>query len=879
MSEKKYRWILNGLPIESPEEDAQTELLHYLQKMGRLCSPKRGCSHGECGSCTILVDGQPHLACQQTLEDQEHRIVTTLEGFRESDLQRYAKAFAKVPAACGYCIPGLVVHLHALLQENPRPNRKELMSLLDAHYCRCTGYLSWMEAMFSLIYPTRTGISYKLTTPKEDKQLSRFTEADPQKEKELFELLRGTPHFLVDKAPSEGLYGSVLFAPCTRGRLLSIDYKKVLEMKGVHAVITSEDIPGKRHRTIFGINQAIILAKDEEIYSSSEIIALVAADDPKTAQLACQQIRIQFEELDPYIDAEILKDQQTQNTNSYQYHRKGDVNSAFRSASAVVSGTWHSSIHEPGHLQPVSCIAYPSDTKLQLHTSGISVAKVRSRTAEFLGIPEAAVEITPYPACENAGPQRLPTVELCTALLAFHTKKPVKLTLSPEETWRLYTKQYPTRVHASLSCDASGYFTGLKMKILADGGAYPMRSAQLLERMLFHACGPYHIPDFDLEARVICTNNPSADLMHTRGAQQVNFALESVITMLSERLHMDAWSIRYQNALKPQDTFPNGQIVGEHNSVLPVLEAIRDTYYRYKPRAGLACAFQGLPNQQIVDLPLKLKLQINKNQTRLIILPFASQDRELFALLRWQAAKETDWPVESFQVELRPQQAYEEAWKNDPSTTQAALLALQDALSQLALARQGTPLFSEGHFEGSSAPTSNRGDTQESSYQEYSSFNYAAQVIVLNEQGGEINRIFGAHQVGAVVHEASTFQALENAIHMGLGHALTEHFPMSDGQSLASSLAQLGSIEPSQLPGLQIHLLQNTPYPEPQATSQLLELGIAPIAPALADAIHKVEKKRCYSLPMQETQTAFQHQRLAQENLYPPDLHNLQDES
>src|SRR5262245_4071083 len=235
----EVRFTLNGAETQAGIHDGGT-LLDLLRVGCGVTSPKDGCSPtGQCGCCTVLVDGQAKVACAFPAERAEGRSVVTLEGVDERERKIFAEAFSLTGGVqCGFCIPGIVVRAKHILQKTARPSRDEIARGLGAHLCRCTGYVKIVDAI-ELASRVLAGEPF----PEADWS-GKVGTAMPKYE--AAELTLGDRKYIDDMSVPEMLHGAVVLSEHPRAKILSIDAQAALALPGVRAVVTARDVPGKR---------------------------------------------------------------------------------------------------------------------------------------------------------------------------------------------------------------------------------------------------------------------------------------------------------------------------------------------------------------------------------------------------------------------------------------------------------------------------------------------------------------------------------------------------------------------------------------------------------------------------------------------------------
>lgn len=946
---------INGKRVEGRWSSSQ-KLSRILRKNLGLCAIKEGCDNGRCGSCTILVDGEPVPACQETWSTVEGKSVSTPEGISAEMRSKYAKAFAQVGMACGFCIPGMAMRLHRLFEQHPTPSRSILQAAMAEHFCRCSGYQGWLESFQQLMRPKQPPAQVTLQENQGPTQVSRFNESgcgQPAMER----LLSGEPVF-VDDVPLEedALEGALAFTSEAWGSLRFVDTTQASFCPGVCSIITSDDIdklnaeePAPDEDTIPNIptlyasdskspdseqsdalfdtvssslfesedalfdedlsslpranqeeasallNEALafwedaggdtpssvehwstdeaafvqgakhpwLARRDEWIQSWGDVVALITAKEREQARKAARKVRVVLDDVDPQFDAEYAFQRGCARRVVHHKISRGDIEQAFRDAHTIVSGTWTTSPVDAAVLELPVCIAEPlKEGRVRITTSGAKPADVQAHVAQVLDRPLEDVEVHVLPAGGSFGARNAPLIEGFAALMAVREARTVKLALSRDDAARVLPKRHAMRIHATLACDERGHFIGLRMHIFADTGGRSAHAIEVLQQALVHACGPYRITAYQLEADAVCSNNPSAGEMRAAGVTQVAFALEGVIDMLSKRIQMDGWALRYRNALQPGDRLPNGQFLGEDCNIAQTLEAIRDVFYKHGDVAGLACAFKGsgIWHSPSKSRDVRVQIRVDNPEAFTLLLPCVETGQGLHALLVQAAAETSRFSASCFSIEVSSIISEKLDFPTLEGSTSAMIEAMKDAAEALRKAASNGALKVGRIFEGARA----FGVTEDEpavhpDLPRYLSFGYVAQVVVIDQNTGRIRKVVTACDAGRPIDTAGLVMQVEGAVHMGLGFALSEGLELIEGQPQEVQLDQLGVLEPQHLPYMQVIVLSECKHTGHRESKSAGELAMIPIAPAVAAALFRREGIRYFALPMRSSVTAAAH--------------------
>ncbi len=590
------RFTLNGAPVDvDPPEGAS--LLELLRETCGLRSMKDGCApEGSCGACTVLVDGRPAVSCAQPASRADGRAIDTVEGLAPEARRAWADAFqATGGSQCGYCTPGIVMKAEGLLAREPDPDDAAVRRALAGNLCRCTGYASIVDAVRQVARTRSSGASAaEVAVPAAEGHVGEPTPRYLGREQVL-----GERPFVADLQLPGMLHGALRFADHPRARVLRIDTAAAEQAPGVARVVTWRDVPGERMQGLLVRDWPALVAEGEETRYVGDVIAAVAAETRRQAREAAALIRVDYAVLEPVTQpASALEEGAPAihaggNLLSTSRVHRGDVDGALAASAHVVSDTFTTQHIEHAFLEPEAALAEPGvdangGARVHVFSQGQGAWEDRRQIASLLALPETAVRVTQVATGGAFGGKEDLGVQGHAALLALRTARPVSIALSRPESLRFHPKRHPLTMDFTVGCDADGGLTAVRARILGDTGAYASVGAKVLERAAGHACGPYRVPNVDVEARAVYTNNAPCGAMRGFGVPQVVFALEGLMDELAAQVGIDGWEIRWRNALENGDRFGTGQRLGQGVGIRQTLLAVRDAY-RSARYAGIAC--------------------------------------------------------------------------------------------------------------------------------------------------------------------------------------------------------------------------------------------------------------------------------------------------
>jgi xanthine dehydrogenase molybdenum-binding subunit len=454
------------------------------------------------------------------------------------------------------------------------------------------------------------------------------------------------------------------------------------------------------------------------------------------------------------------------------------------------------------------------------------------------------------------------SIQAQTALLARVTGRPVKLTLSREESIRVHPKRHPITIHLTVGCDAEGRLTAVQGNMVGDTGAYASVGGKVLERAAGHACGPYRVDHVDVESVAVYTNNPPCGAMRGFGVNQAAFAIEGAIDLLAAKVGIDGWEMRWRNALDVGDRFSTGQILEKAVGIKKTLAAVKDEYYearRHGGAVGIAC---GIKNTGIGNGARewgKARLVVEEDGTVSLYNGYTEMGQGLLTVLTQFAAEVTELPASVFHPKVDTTYALDCGQTTASRATVLGGRAVTNAGAKLkhdldsgkTLPDLVGRIYEADILIDDTTPLGADAERIKT----HTTFGYATQVCILDEKG-RVDRVVAAHDVGRAINPALCSGQIEGAVHMGLGYALTEELPCVDGMPVSFKLRDLGVLRARDMPEVEVILVE-VPEPEgPFGAKGVGEIGLVPTAAAVAGALEAFDGKRRFELPMKDSPAA-----------------------
>mgnify|MGYP001453384022 FL=1 len=854
----EIQFTVNGKP--SAITGDHPHLLSALRDELDVTSPKDGCSpSGQCGCCTVLIDGKAVVACQQSVDACEGREITTLEGLPESERQQFADAFAACGGLqCGFCIPGIVMRAHYQISKKGSSLTRESMAPhLGAHLCRCTGYVKILDAIEAVAHGT----------PVEPPTVKSGVGARGMKY-EAHPLTLGDRPYIDDIRVPGMLHAALHLTDHTRASIKNIDVANAIAAPGVVSVLTAADIPGELRSGLIYKDWPLMIPVGGTTSFGGDVLAVVVADTREHARAAADLIEVEYTVHSPVTDAKAAlasdspvavwgTDSNVLSVSAYQRDEGLSIEDALASSAHVVSETFTTQRIEHAFLEPESTLAVPSgdgeQKTLHVYSGGQGVWDDRNDIAAILGVERKRVTVELVSNGGAFGGKEDMSNQGHAALAAWLLGHPVKCTLSRVESFRMHAKRHPITLDVRAGCDADGVLTGLHVRAIGDSGAYASVGMKVLERAAGHVAGPYRWQSLDIEATAVRTNNPICGAFRGFGANQAQFATEGVIDRLAELAGFDPWEFRSKNVITPGDTWGPGQVMDDGaGGARECLDAIKPDYDRARSEGrsvGLAIGMKnsGLGNGfrevcgAVVHFRDDGRIEVRHGWTEM------GQGVHTVALQI--AAQELNVDPERIDVII---DTTRELGFGQTTGSRGTLMTAGSvaAACQVALAAN-CEVGVDHHGEYVVDWTHHLGDPEHPNPTIHSCFSYAAQLVEIDHASGAIDRVLAVHDVGKAVNPTLVEGQIEGSVHMGLGYALTEDFPSDKtGMPAVETLRQLGILRAKDIPKIDVKVVEVPQPRSPYGIKGVGEIGLVPTAPAVAAALYSFDGERRRTLPM-----------------------------
>ncbi len=901
------RFRLNGREV-AVRAAPLARLSQVLREDLGLTGTKVGCDAGDCGACTVLLDGRQVCACMTPLGQVAGRRVMTVEGLAVGALSPLQAAFHRHGAAqCGICTPGMLIAAQDLLNRNPAPSEPEVLDALGGVLCRCTGYRKIVEAVLDVGGPDLGGDCLGEAPLPGQAVGARLAKVDG------IPKLTGTEIFGADAAPEGALWLRTLRSPHARARFSLGDLAPLkAKYPGLAAVLTHKDVPGSN---LFGIyplgKDQPVLAPGEVRYRGEAVLALVG-DGPTITALGDAELPISWQPLDPVTGSEAAlaegatRVQAGKPGNVLTRGRvvRGDAEAAFSEAAFTAEGTWQTPFVEHAYIEPEAGWARREGDRLTVAVTTQTPYMDRDEIAHVLGIERHQVRLIPTACGGGFGGKLDASVQLLVGLAAWRLDRPVRCTFTRPESMAATTKRHPAKMQARAACDRDGKLTAYIFDGTFDTGAYASWGPTVADRVPIHAAGPYAVPSVHNVSVAAHTNGPPAGAFRGFGVPQCALAHEALADELAALCGLDPLAFRLCNALRKGDTTATGQVLEASAGLAECLEALKPHWAAARKAAkdfnarnggalrrgvGIGCMWYGCGNTSMSN-PSTLRVGLSRAGRLTLYSGAADIGQGANTVMVQICADALGVAAACFEVIMGDTYLTADAGKSSASrqtfiSGRAAQLAGEDLRAQILrrtnagddaaieiadgavilreageerrldlggltpVARGPNPngdvLLGEGTFDPPSTPLDDNGQGAP-----YATYGFAAQIaeVEVDVDLGRVvvRRIVAAHDVGRAINPVQVEGQIHGGIAQGLGFALMEEYVPDVTENLHDYLIPTcGDVPP-----IEVILVEDPEPLGPFGAKGIGEPALIPTAPAILGAIHHATGVRPRVLPV-----------------------------
>ncbi|MCB2099488.1 MAG: molybdopterin-dependent oxidoreductase [Rhodobacterales bacterium] len=891
-------FTLNGKPV-TVTTDPVRRLTQVLRDDLGQTGTKVGCDAGDCGACTVLLDGAPVCACMVPVGRLEGHDLRTVEGLAaEGVLDRLQRAFLRFGAAqCGICTPGMLMAAGALLAETPRPTEAQVKDALGGVLCRCTGYRKIIQAVMAATdldsHTPQAAVGAAVG--------SRIERLDGNPK------VTGADRFGADTAPEGSLVVRVIRSPFHRAAFDLGDLTGfVAAHPGLVRVLTAADVPGRNlHGVIPDMADQPVFAVGETRYKGEAVAAVVGEAEAMEA-LDLADLPVTWTELPAVLTpaealaegAPRLHDRRPENTLMRGLVQRGELAEGFVAAAHVVEGEYSTGFIEHAYIEPEAGYARRVGDRIEVVACTQAPYMDRDDVAAILGLPKDAVRIIPTAVGGGFGSKLDLSLQPYVALAAWLLDRPARITYTRPESMASTTKRHPSHITARIGADADGRLTAMDFLGTFNTGAYASWGPTVGNRVPVHASGPYVYGAYRARSHAVHTNCAPSGAFRGFGVPQSAVAQETLFDELAERLGIDPLDFRLINALDNGSPTVTGQVFDTGVGFKDCLRALKPHWERARaeaaaanaahpdgPRRGVGVAgmWYGCGNTSLPN-PSTLKVGVKADGSLVLFQGAVDIGQGSNTVMTQICADALGLPVDRFQLihgdtDLTPDAGKTSASRQTFVSGKASYLAGRDLRAQilrltnasdgaaiditaeairvseggttstiplagLKADAEGFVLMGQGTFDPPTSPLDANGQGEP-----YAVFGYGAHMVELavDTRLGTIKliKLTAAHDVGRAINPLLVEGQVEGGVAQGIGLALMEEFVPGRSENLHDYLIPTAG----DVPEIETLLIEAADPLGPYGAKGIGEQALIPTAPAILNAIRHATGARVRHLP------------------------------
>ncbi len=857
--------------------DENMVLLDLLRKDMHLTGTKQSCDRkGQCGACTVIINGKTALSCLKKVVELEGADVITVEGLGTPDNPHLIQeAFVLAGGIqCGYCTPGMIMTAKALLDANKNPSVDDIKKAFRRNLCRCTGYKSIIESVQLAGRFLRGETTPDKLRPVASAKTIGVSHPRPWSMMKACGAVRYSDDIVVPGA----LEAAAVRSPHHNARIISIDSSEAEQMPGVIGVMTAADIQGSNSVAIITPDEPILCAEFATVMGSP--VAAVVAQTREQARAAAAKVHVEYEVLPRIATAaealapgapKVNPDPDYPNEVYTVAQIKGDADKALASSKHVIKEKFSTQLVHQACLEPEAAVAYMDgegeDAQLVIIGRSISIHMHAGVISTALGWDN--VRYIEAFAGGQFGIKMDITTEAIAAAAALHFKRPVKYVATLEESLMMTTKRHPYSMDVQLGADADGRITAFTNDFTVENGAHTSIGIVIMDRSIEMLSGAYHLPTVKANGRLVYTNDAWGGAARGAGPPQINFALESAIDMMAAKMKIDPWEFRMKNSLHPGESTGSGHVVDEW-AFLGCLERIKSLYDTACQKAkdhkkgdtvrgvGLAGSSFGVGSAGDVSY---VAVELDPDDGITVYGSVAEPGEGNDAMLSQIAAHCMGIPLKKIRLQTRDTELAPDSGVSASSRqTYMSGGALVKAIDELKAAMKEVGAKTHADLVAAGKPTKYMGrnilddveglNKETGQGQAWASFIHGAQMaeIEVNTKTGEVKvlKMTTVVDPGTIINPQAVIGQVEGGADMGAGYALREEFVLGKSKDWISYKFPTIGMSFDQ----ETVLLESPRIKGPLGATGIGEFTLMATHPAIANAVYNATGVRIFDLPI-----------------------------
>lgn len=903
----KTKFTVNEKAYEVEVDESQN-LLSYLRDELHLYGTKNGCGKAQCGACMLIINGDAKRACTIKMSKIEGAVIETVENLAKGGVLHPVQiGFVNTGAIqCGFCTPGMIMSAKALLDKNSNPSDQDIQAALKFNICRCTGYIAIINAVKmagkimrgeDVTYlPTEGGVGTSVIG------------------KDVVQKAMGLPIYAEDREFPNMMYGKVKYTDYPSAMVKKIDLSKAKAHPGVVRILTNKDVPGRKTYGLLNPNQPVMVGEGERVRYAGDPIVTVLAESLKVAEEAVKLVEVEYEVLPGvYSVADSLKEGKAMVWNegdisSHTKIRRGDTDKAFEECDVIVEGDFYVPRIEHAYMEIESCVTNMDKAgAIHVHMSHQGAYDMRNMFLKSLALTEDKVIMDTCPTGGGFGGKEEPTIHIQCALATLLTGRPCKIVMSREESLMVSTKRHAEIMHMKYGCKKDGTFHAFRGRADVESGAYDSLSGPVVFRSGVVMNGPYAIPYAHTDSIGHYTNLSPGGAFRGFGSTQVTFGAEILVDEMARATGLDPFEIRMKNALEAGKEGITGQTmtsgIGLKKSLTMVKEQLEKVKDQYKPSApgkkigiGVASSFKNVGIGIGLHDGAGAIMELKADGTIMLKHGAASLGQGPDTTMALIASSATGIPYSKIDVinNITPEcpngeetTASRQTFVTGNASKYAGEMFKEELLKRIEAGfgvKASEVAFDSQGFKAGSVAASykelaekvgsfeveheyippqtsalNMDNTVKPGvaavdYKIHYSYTFATHAVIaeVDEATGEakILRIIAANDLGTAIHPLQAEGQIAGGVAMGVGYAQSEEYLTKEGVPVTDSLAKLKLPKITDMPEMDIILVEEPQLEGPYGAKGMGELPVNPVAPALSNAIFDAIGVRVRTLPI-----------------------------